>query len=396
MFQNFRNLHERLDMIKKKLIKNFCFLFVGVTLFCTFNNFLLELIQFFIKKQFKIHYNVDSFQIDKTIFANISCDLIENDQKTYLHHLKPLCKTTLQNEISAFVLTEYAETFLSSVNNLGLIEKAFVSFVSGHYKYLTTVALEATVRFSRDIPVLLYVTPDINDAASMWPVKKFPNLIVFQMPNSILSVYFNKIRAALLSPVLSGFIIESDTLITPHITRVFSLLSYHSDPLPILVDHPDVRLPDCTQYNGPKSCINSFSYPANLRSVEYMHAHMGWNFNAKYFFSSLIINCLNGGDYCDNDEHALNERLWNVSAKNVFCILDPHYSFVNDWKNQTKNLNGLHMVSFMIVHGCKDPEKAKELLNDIESMKKKPWIWYNNEWRNSPDNISINELSCLL
>lgn len=385
------------NMIKKLfLIEILCFFFVCVTFYCTFNKYFVNFTTFANENQYKIHNNVDSFQMNKTIFANISCDLIENDQKTYLHDLKPLCKSVLRNEITASVLPEYAEIFASSVNNIGLIEKAFVSFVSGHYKYLTTVALEATVRFSHNIPVLLYVTPDIHDAAIMWPVNKFPNLIVFQIPNSILSVYFNKIRAALLSPVLSGFIIESDTLITPHITRVFSLLSYHSDPLPILVDHPDVRLPDCTQYNGPKSCINSLSYPAELRSVDYMHAHMGWNLNAKHFFSLLIMNCLNGGNYCDNDEHALNERLWNVSAKNVFCILDPHYSFVDDWKNQKEKINGLHMVSFMIVHGCKDPDKAKTLLDDIESMNKKPWIWYNNKWKNSSDDISINELNCLL
>lgn len=331
----------------------------------------------------------------------LSCDWIEDSGGSHSANfgaLLHLCSVpAYRPQLHAWVIPEFRDRLIRLSNGTGILEEAFVSFISGPISYLDLAqwAIAAALEFSSK-PVILFVSGDaVASVAGRFPSLTFQRLVVFEVPPPRLHPWFDKLRAVLLSPVVNGVIIESDTIITPHAERLFNVAKTHATEYSLSPVHEDERLPSCYNYQGPRACINPYDYPAYLRTIPYIHAHMIWNSRSKPFVSRVLSTCVEtpGESDCSSDEGALNHQLWKEKATRYLCLIDPHTSVLEMWDAQTMSHPGLQMQNFavMYLHGAKDPARAELVFNRIKGimMRNLPWVWYNRRWSNdTDDNLS--------
>jgi hypothetical protein len=227
------------------------------------------------------------------------------------------------------------------------------------------------------------------------------------MTTGLLGAYFDKLLAAVMSPVVRGVIVEADTLVTTNADRLFDILrQYGHQRFPLLPEHSDVRWEDCSLYNGPKTCVNPISYPRDQRSMDYMHAHLMWTVDSKAFLIDLLLKCspgsVGGGISCEHDEMALNQALWKAGATHQLCLMDPYYDwFMKAWEDmdleairQTRSF--YDTMGFLFIHGAKDVSVATAVLDRIETMRGKPWLVDRGGWSNDSDSIYVRSDGCIM
>lgn len=280
------------------------------------------------------------------------------------------------------VLPPYLAQLSRLSQGTGILDQAYVSFVSGlRYTELVTWSLRAAMRFSSR-PIVLFTSGDTSlRAATLWPPNEFDRLIVINMPPpGPLHPWFDKLRAALLSPVRYGVIIEADSYITMHADNLFPLLASTNRTFPLSPTHMDIRLPNCTRYSGRKYCSQAWDIPEASRSIDYIHAHLAWTYASKPFIARAVQTCLLGkvAAACQSDEKALNLAYWKEGATEALCVIDPFVSQTHEWAVQS---NGTLMqgydatVAFMIMHGNKNASLAPGILTEIASMFGRPWVF---------------------
>lgn len=346
------------------------------------------------------------------IGSPLSCSWIEEfggSHPANFAALAQLCATgSYRPQLHARVIPEFMDRFVRLSNGTGILEEAFVSFISGPIAYLNLVqwAIAAASTFSSR-PVLLFASGEtVPVAAARFPSAAFPSLVVFEVPPPQLNPWFDKLRAVLLSPVLNGVIIEADTIITPHADRLFNVAKTHATDVSLSPMHEDERLPDCSNYRGARACINAYNYPAAQRTMPYIHAHMIWNCQSKAFVARVLATCVNSPSEldCGSDEGALNHELWKEKVTKHLCLMDPHQSVLESWETLTISHPALEKQNFAVVflHGSKDPARAEHVFNRIKALqtKKHPWVWINHAWSTDSDDNAIRALSesygCLL
>lgn len=320
-------------------------------------------------------------QADRTSFVHpllrgpLDCGLIENTKASsydsrLIDSLRPLlvlCDSTLRKDVHVSVHKAYLENYRRLSDGTGVISEGYVSFLrgghpGGTYVNLSKVAITATHKFSQK-PILLFVSGDLGaDIDELWPPSLFPRLIIITTSFGVLNPYFDKLFAAVLSPVVRGVIIEADTLITPQAERLFHILRrYGHQAFPLMPTHEDVRWEDCTLYTGPKFCLCMLPYPHQDRSVDYAHAHLMWTVDSRPFLVEVLRKCAPGAKAtidCAHDEIALNNALWNAGATQQLCLMDPYAGlFMNWWESMdTASILARHnrTMGFIFIHGEKD------------------------------------------
>ena len=347
----------------------------------------------------------------------LSCDLIEQrwgtanqfpQQPDPLHwaDLLPLCGSSLRGQLYAELVPGFRERFESLSNKTGVISEAYVSFLFGTLTYsvdLAKTAYIAAARFSSR-PTLVFVSGELATRfASEFPVALFPRLVAFEMPIPVLHPWFDKLRAILLSPVQIGIIIEADSIITPYADRLFPAVAQHAGAFPLLMQHPDERLPSCEGYSGHRYCVNPIPYPVAKRSMPYGHAHVSWTAKSKSFVLRAYYRCRPDAPMtdrsasegmCDSDEGTLNFLLWEEGATQSLCLGDPHFSIVSGWERLELDDEYLLLSNFrnrgivlMILHGNKDVAFAYHMIDRIDALvsNKQPWVVLRNSWLNGSD-----------
>lgn len=151
---------------------------------------------------------------------------------------------------------------------------------------------------------------------------------------------------------------------------------------------------------GAKACINPYYYPAEKRTMDYMHAHVTWTIDSKPFVTEVVTKCASGGGLdCSSDEAALNTALWDAGATKQLCFIDPFSWFAETWENGGSDFEGLNTkgatVGYMYLHGSKNPESMVEFLGRIRKMQGKPWIHDAEGWKTSPKGLVRND-TCLI
>jgi hypothetical protein len=304
--------------------------------------------------------------------------------------LTPYCNSTLGPQLEAELAIGFREQLGLLTSGTGMLEEAYVSFISGEgYAELVTYPLQSIMEFSTK-SVVLFISGNLSKPArELWSASLFPRLLVYHMPPSSLHPWFDKLRAAILSPVLHGAIVEGDTLVTWHADRVFAIVKAHGGKFPLLTKHEDSRLQDCYGYNGPKYCGNAFPYPTERRTMDYGHAHMFWKADAKEFLLQVLEACHNKGVHsqlgpldCTSDESALNYALWNMKATKQLCLMDPNSVLFPVWEAgnwsavppDKKMPAPRHLYAFMYLHGAKDSASLQKLLQGIRRVDRHaPW-----------------------
>jgi hypothetical protein len=306
----------------------------------------------------------------------------------------PLCREPqYRAQLRARVLPAFRARFNSLTRGTGILEEAFVSFISIAASYVDLVewALVAAGEFSTR-PTVLFVSAGAlaRLVETRFTEARFPRLVAIEYPPPALHPWFDKLRAVLLAPVSrAGIVVEADTLVTLHVDRLFGIARRHARHHPVLPQHPDERLPTCYDYTGSRMCINSLPFPAHLRSIPYGHAHVLFSSESKAFLARTLLRCLScasdceaGGRMCGNDEHALNYMLWTEKATTSVCLFDPSYTIIDNFERSFLDDSGLEMARYLgrrgfavaFVHGCKDPAYAKDIVNRLRSTKALPWI----------------------
>jgi len=329
-------------------------------------------------------------------------------EKDYLYYnaLDELCRSSYKDQLQATVVPEYLDQFLLLSKGTGIFEDAFVTFMHGEkYTELAMYSVKSVHEFSKK-PVLAFLTsPSVVHAQRLWGgVANNPQLVIFEMPVGSLHPWFDKLRAILMSPVKHGVIIESDTMISPHAERFFKILGAYEGDLPILPGHPDERLPDCGNYQGHKTCVNTFPYPLHKRTMSYVHAHVTWTNKCRDFLASVVEGCIfgNQGLDCGSDESALNYALWNRGATLQYCVVDPCSVFLPFW--EANNWSPLppdrsypwrgRTIAYMLVHGAKTIPDAAAAFEKTKQIKDHPYISHAGQWTNDPTIPTID--NCLL
>jgi hypothetical protein len=309
--------------------------------------------------------------------------------------LAGLCNTSYATELEASLAEGFHERLESALDGKCTVREAFVSFIAGdRYSQLVTVPLQAVMQLASK-PVVLFVAGGLATPPHIiWPATQYPRLVVYTMERGLLHPWFDKLRAVLLSPVNHGAVIEADTIPTWHSERLFTALAHHGRQYPLLVAHPDVRLPTCANFANPsRTCGNPFPYPAHKRTMDYSHAHIMWTARNKGFLADVLATCASQGTQwghsvpsvepldCSSDESALNQALWNVRANTQLMLMDPFHGYVDAWA--TRNWTGMQgdnyhrrFVAFMYVHGAKDVALQTDLFARIKAIgHDAPW-WY--------------------
>lgn len=244
---------------------------------------------------------------------------------------------------------------------------AYVSFITSE-KYLNVInGTIFSVHHFSIYPIILYISGIITSKMKIIFLL-YDNLVVYSIPSEYLHPYFMKLRVSLLSPVLVGQIVESDTIVLPGADCLFKRIEkeINSDyPYPMMPRHPDIR--GIIKGNGT---INPLDYPINLRSMRYMHAHMSWTYMSLPFIAFTYNKSFSY--YYRNDEYALNVNLWEKKAYKQWCIYDPYYTVVDIEDNNTIFYNTSNDITFFnLIHGCKSHTIQTKVLYKLKELKHK-------------------------
>lgn len=343
--------------------------------------------------------------------GTVDCNVIEHLSATYNSHMVDslrtlllLCDSTLRDNVYASTHPAYLETYRRVSTGTGMVDDAYVSFLRGSaYLELSKSAMSAAHRFSEKTIFLFVSGISGDDIERTWPPSVYPRLVIIHLSTGLLNPYFDKLFAAVMSPVERGVIIEADTLLTPHADRLFGILRrYGHQSFPLMPTHEDVRWEDCALYVGPKYCGNSLPYPHTERSMDYVHAHLMWTRDSRPFLVDVLLNCAPGSAGsidCANDEIALNHALWKAGATRQLCLMDPsNFEMFVSWENMDLDpILAWHnrTMGFVFVHGSKHPNIAEDLIVRIENMRGKHWLIENGKWSRGSD-VYIHEEGCIL
>lgn len=293
------------------------------------------------------------------------------------------------SQLTATPMSEY-----SSRSRMDGWEAAYVSFCNGAaYIPLMEVVIDAVHSFST-YPILVYLSSPESIIPEDW-LKRFPNLVVYVMPQPSLNPWFDKLRAILLANVRRGVILEADTIISPRADHIFTVLrDLPANSLQVIApQHPDIRPSKFAECDVAchECCVNTYPYPMSKRSGQYKHGHLAWNREALPFLRQVLSRCVSGTDPdydCSNDEAAFNIATWEQELKvEELCLHDPDSSFWEFLYFDSKDINfaasaisemfGDRTISFSLCHGIKNVTRARGILNALKRLFANdtvPWV----------------------
>lgn len=185
------------------------------------------------------------------------------------------------------------------------------------------------------------------------------------------NIYYTKIQAAKTSNLDEGFLIDVDAVVTPKITEVFDNASKINDSIlcPLHPQDPHNQL----------ALMNILGIPE--KTQPYVHASCflfskkSKEFYKKFFEMYNTVKSLNLNDrayYANYDETFINLIFWKEKRTDTFlACCDPFFEYAFSNEEYTKNYPGkIGNVEFKIKeyvwHGCKDVDRAKQLLERIK------------------------------
>jgi len=114
------------------------------------------------------------------------------------------------------------------------------------------------------------------------------------------------------------------------------------------------------------------------KSNPYVHAHILFSDKCLPFIQECYDYCLRHGHSIEAnwDETVLNVMLWKYQVSNWYLpMCDPYYSFITEYlkeQHTVYNEGKMVEVQYHLFHGCKDPNKALQILKTLKNNVGKP------------------------
>lgn len=248
-------------------------------------------------------------------------------------------------------------TYLSAFS----IEEGYVTFATENYFPLLKVMLQSHKEFSKKPIVVFGINGDIP-----FSEKEFPLMVKKRIDEDLSKVclFYLKPKIILDSGIKFGAYIEADDLLTSTCDTLFQYARRVNNH-PLCPIHP----------NPPSSFNRDMKYFfISEQSMPYVHGHIIFSYKCLNFIKQWYETCLSLPYTPYNfDETVLNVLLWKYRATTYLPLHDPFY------KHGLKLLKGdksipeykdKEVICHMI-HGCKKPSQAEEILKELKKLSKK-------------------------
>jgi hypothetical protein len=256
-----------------------------------------------------------------------------------------------------------------------LIEKAFVVYATQNYFPLLEVLLTSLHRFSQQPIIAWGVNADIP-----FSTEQFPKLVKQRIDVPLKNwydVWLYKSKILLESNVKFGIYLDADAaVLSPDIDKLFDLCKF-ADPYPLCPIHPDDAADDRIKHLMLMARVLE-------RSMHYVHDNVIlFSSNCKPFFKEWHQTGLRFAHITPEDEKVLNVLLWKHEAKRYIGPVEYYwdkidtilakkikkpvqqlfYQYDASHRQWVPDFYLAHTGYPLIMHGCKDPQKAWQLLN---------------------------------
>eukprot|EP01135_Chromosphaera_perkinsii_P005832 Nk52_evm21s367 gene=Nk52_evmTU21s367 len=256
---------------------------------------------------------------------------------------------------------------------------------------LAYVSIKAAIQFSTR-PVLVFCV-DCKQEDIPWIGEFDERVYVHHLPHrKEFSIYFAKLTSIILADSLfdiqRGAIIESDTIVTPAVDRIWDMFQSFEKLIdyPVMARHPNVGL--VNQHikpllSNPMRQLLTRNKEGKIEpSSYYGHAHVLWHKESVLFIKNLVDKVFNKDKPFDkifNDEVALNVmtqiHLHNHPSMPWIqpCLYDPFHATLPYLLTQKGAYpdQPIWPVAYYYMHGSKNAEEAAGILRGLEEMKKK-------------------------
>ena len=255
----------------------------------------------------------------------------------------------------------------------GLIEEGFVTLATSNYFPLLEILLDSVAEFSTRPIVVVGVNADVPFSTEKYPfmIKKRYNLKgPINALNTIrVKTYFAKAEVILDSGLQHGIYLDADTILNETCDELFENCQRHMT-YPLCPLH---RVGDRFEEDALREVmgVTETTMPA-------IHAPIIiFSEQCKPFINEWhSCNVLYGHLAKHYDEGVLSVLLWKYKINDYLRICDPIYHLAEDYLNGGTEMhenygyrNWIGKIDFHTFHGCKEPEKAREILKGLIEKK---------------------------
>lgn len=245
------------------------------------------------------------------------------------------------------------------------MQKGFVTFVNQNplYLELTNILIDSLLAFT-DLPI------EVNSIN--FDYKHDSNRIIVKRINlqqeNYETVCYAKIQSFLNTDFDYSMGLDADCIALPNITDIFNEKNYKK--------MGDFVLPPKHE-SDPKNLDHVCKFFHIQQTQPYVHGNFLYGKNSKPFLQNVYDNCMIAKEfniYLPNyDESMLNITLWqNYLINHYLPLYDPWYEVYLDFEEKNPGFQSgvFNRKDFLYVHGCKDPQIARNILKDtIEKQK---------------------------
>jgi len=237
------------------------------------------------------------------------------------------------------------------------LEEAFVSFATPNYFPLLEVLVDSVERFSSRPIVAFGVGADI-------PLRSRPCLIKRRIEAlgwwrrqfgrcDVYDIYRLRPKVVLAAGVKFGVYLDADSVVSDSIDELFGW-TRSVDGHPLCARHP----------HDPDNQADLMRRLGVARkTMPYVHGHFVFAPSCRPFLQEWSRLCSRYRRVPAADETILNVLLWKEGASRHLPLYDPYFEIVEAqfaWQDALRSLGD--DVRCHVVHGCKDPARAAQIL----------------------------------
>ncbi len=246
----------------------------------------------------------------------------------------------------------------SYVDENGSIEEGFVTFATASYFPILKVLLDSVKAFSTRPVVAFGINDDIP-----FSTEEYPFLIKRRLENLEYSIFYQKPRIILESGIRFGVYVEADDIVNEGVDVLFEWAKSVGD-YPLCPIHP-------SDPEGMETLMAVLRVP--YKSMHYVHAHVLFSYKCMPFIQEWYDHCPGYAHLAPfADESMLNVLLWKHGVTDYVDIYDPFYQTIRYFVKGEfpEGIPAYQKMYYYMLHGCKDPVEAKEILETLIAFSK--------------------------
>lgn len=234
------------------------------------------------------------------------------------------------------------------------LEEGFVTFATKNYFPLLQVLLDSIKAFSSRSIIAYGINDDIPFSTTEYPFLIKKRIDVDLQKEHI---FCQKSRIIRDCNIKYGIYVEADDIVNKGVDSLFNFCK-SIDQFPLCPIHPQ-------DPNNQQSIMKLFK--VTKKSMPYVHGHVLFSYSCSSFINEWHSACQQHITKCPAyDETLLNVLLWKHKATGYLDVFDPYFDSIHAYlENRIPTEHGykaFHNIKYFMLHGCKDPKKAAELL----------------------------------